>query len=314
MRKLRTLPARHRTRPRTGRGTRGGRAGGRTPGPVRRRPGTHEDHAQPCGVLMVEITPGQSYGFFTDTSVCIGCKACEVACKEWNELDGNEPVFGDGYDNTGQLDAQNWRHVQFHDRVPDETLTVGQGKAWLMMSDVCKHCTHASCMEVCPTDAIIKTEFDTVYIQPNVCNGCRDCIAACPYNVIGFNQDTGLAQKCTFCYDRLQQNRVPACAKACPTESIKFGDLSQMREVARTRLKVVQDQGVPNAQLYGEKEYGGLHALFLLTDKPEAYKLPNAQNAVLPSRNNARSYLTSLVTAVLGVLGAVVAFRQRGEE
>src|SRR6266540_96750 len=102
---------------------------------------------------MAEITPGKAYGFFTDTSVCIGCKACEVACKEWNLLQGNEPTFLDGYDNTGSLDGQNWRYVQLIDNVPDETMGVGQGKAWLMMSDVCKHCQHASCMEVCPTGA-----------------------------------------------------------------------------------------------------------------------------------------------------------------
>ena len=140
---------------------------------------------------MAEITPGEAYGFFTDTSVCIGCKACEVACKEWNQLDGNEPEFGDSYDNTGQLDAQNWRHVQFIDNVPDKPLDAGQGKAWLMMSDVCKHCQHASCLEVCPTGAIIRTEFDTVFIQPDVCNGCRDCIAACPYGVIEMNEKHG---------------------------------------------------------------------------------------------------------------------------
>src|SRR5262245_38383487 len=157
------VPARHRARSRTGGGTGGRRTGGGAHVPVRRRSGTAEDHAQTDGVLMVEITPGQAYGFFTDTSVCIGCKACEVACKVWNQLPGNEPAFGDGYDNTGSLDSQNWRHVQFIDRVPDQTMGVGQGKAWLMMSDVCKHCTHASCLEVCPTNAIIRTEFDSVY-------------------------------------------------------------------------------------------------------------------------------------------------------
>ena len=251
----------------------------------------------------------RTVGFFTDTTLCIGCKACEVACKEWNQLPGHAAKFLDGFDNTGRLDDQNWRHVQFHERS-----TPAGGVAWSMMSDVCKHCAQASCMEVCPTNAIIRTEFDTVYIQPDVCNGCRDCIAACPYAVIGFNEETGLAQKCTFCYGRLQNNLVPACAKACPTESIKFGDLSEMRNVATARLQLLQSQGVANAQLYGEKEYGGLHALFLLTDKPEAYKQPNTENAVLPSRNNTRSYLASLVTAVLGVVGAVIAFRQRGEE
>jgi formate dehydrogenase iron-sulfur subunit len=186
------------------------------------------------------------------------------------------------------------------------------GVAWTMMSDVCKHCALASCMEVCPTNAIIRTEFDTVYIQPSVCNGCRDCIAACPYHVIGYSEKTGVAQKCTFCYGRLQANLTPACAKACPTESIKFGDLDEMRKLARARLGTLHGQGVMEAQIYGEKEYGGLHALFLLTDKPETYGMPNAQNAVLPSRNNRKGYLGSLVTAVVGVLAGVVAFRNRG--
>jgi formate dehydrogenase iron-sulfur subunit len=263
----------------------------------------------------MEITPGQAYGFFTDTSVCIGCKACEVACKTWNELPGNEPAFGDGYDNTGQLDAQNWRYVQLIDNVPDQTLGVGQGKAWLMMSDVCKHCKEASCLEVCPTDAIIRTEFDTVYIQPDVCNGCRDCIAACPYGVIEMDHNTGVAQKCTLCYDRLQNNMEPACAKACPTQSIQFGPVIELRSKAEQRFAALHSQGVPEAQLYGadDQVYGGLNAFFLLMDEPERYGLPGPEDAVLPSRNNPRSYLTMLVTGVLAVLGGLVALRRRRE-
>jgi formate dehydrogenase iron-sulfur subunit len=264
---------------------------------------------------MAEITPGQAYGFFTDTSVCIGCKACEVACKEWNELPGNEPVFGDGYDNTGSLDAQNFRHVKFIDNVPDEAATVGQGKAWLMMSDVCKHCKHASCMEVCPTGAIIRTEFDTVFIQPDVCNGCRNCIAACPYSVIGVDEHSNVAQKCTLCYDRLQGGMEPACAKACPTQSIQFGPVIELRQAAQKRVDVLNSQGVAEAQLYGADDsvYGGLNAFFLLMDKPETYGLPNAENAVLPSRNNAPGYLATLVTAVLAVIGGLIALRRRRE-
>ena len=138
---------------------------------------------------MATIKAGETYGFFTDTSVCIGCKACEVACKEWNQLQGDSPSFlADSFDNTGSLDAQNWRHVKFIEHVPDQSSTAGNGAAWLMMSDVCKHCKHASCMEVCPTGAIIRTEFNTVFIQQDVCNGCRNCVAACPYGVIGMNQ------------------------------------------------------------------------------------------------------------------------------
>jgi formate dehydrogenase iron-sulfur subunit len=264
---------------------------------------------------MAEITPGQAYGFFTDTSVCIGCKACEVACKEWNQLPGNEPAFGDGFDNTGSLDSQNWRHVKFIDNVPDETAGAGQGTAWLMMSDVCKHCKHASCMEVCPTGAIIRTEFDTVFIQPDVCNGCRNCISACPYGVIGLDAHKNVAQKCTLCYDRLQGGLEPACAKACPTQSIQFGPLIELRELAKQRVDALHEQGVEQARLYGADEsvYGGLNAFFLLMDKPEAYQLPNAANAVLPSRNNERGYLATLATAVLAVLGGLIALRRRRE-
>jgi formate dehydrogenase iron-sulfur subunit len=262
---------------------------------------------------MVEIKPGTAYGFFTDTSVCIGCKACEVACKSWNELPGNPPVFGDGYDNTGSLDSQNWRHVQFIDNVADSAAEPGNGTAWLMMSDVCKHCTHASCMEVCPTGAIIRTEFDTVFIQPDVCNGCRDCISACPYDVIGLNEHKGVAQKCTLCYDRLQGGLEPACAKACPTQSIQFGPVIELRETAQKRVDALHAAGVSQAQLYGADEsvYGGLNAFFLLMDEPEKYRLPDAENAVLPRRNNALGYLTTLVTGALAVLGGLIALRRR---
>jgi formate dehydrogenase iron-sulfur subunit len=264
---------------------------------------------------MTEIVPGQAYGFFTDTSVCIGCKACEVACKQWNMLAGHEPAFGDGYDNTGSLDEQNWRHVQLIDNVPDQTMGTGQGKAWLLMSDVCKHCQHASCMDVCPTGAIIRTEFDTVYIQPDVCNGCRNCISACPYSVIGIDEGTNVARKCTLCYDRLQGGMEPACAKACPTESIQFGPLDELHAHADQRLADLHAQGVTEANLYGRDDavYGGLNAFFLLMDEPEAYKLPNTANAVLPGRNNPGGYLTGLVTAVLGVLGGLIALRRRGQ-
>jgi formate dehydrogenase iron-sulfur subunit len=203
--------------------------------------------------------------------------------------------------------------VQMIDNVPDVTLGTGQGKAWLMMSDVCKHCQHASCMDVCPTGAIIRTEFDTVFIQPDVCNGCRNCISACPYSVIGMDEEAHVARKCTLCYDRLQGGMEPACAKACPTQSIQFGPLDELQQRADKRLADLHSQGVVEANLYGRDEevYGGLNAFFLLTDKPEAYRLPNAANATLPGRNNAGGWLTTAVTAVLGVLGGLIALRRR---
>ena len=266
-------------------------------------------------MATTEIVPGKAYGFFTDTSVCIGCKACEIACKEWNQLPSESKGFlGDSLDNTGGLDGQTWRHVRFIDNVPDQTMGVGNGKAFLLMSDVCKHCTHASCMDVCPTGAIVRTEFDTVFIQDPVCNGCRNCIAACPYDVIEIDPEHDVARKCTLCYDRLQGGMEPACAKACPTESIQFGPLDELRERARKREADLHEQGLLQANLYGVDDdvYGGLNAFFLLMDKPEVYKLPNAANAVLPQRNNFGGYLTVLVTAVLGLFGALIALRERG--
>jgi formate dehydrogenase iron-sulfur subunit len=266
-------------------------------------------------MAATKIVPGKAHGFFTDTSVCIGCKACEVACKEWNQLPSNDKGFlADSLDNTGTLDGQTWRHVKFIDNVPDETMGTGDGRAFLLMSDVCKHCQHASCMDVCPTGAIIRTEFDTVFIQQSVCNGCRNCIAACPYDVIDIDPDRDVARKCTLCYDRLQGGMEPACAKACPTESIQFGPLDELQRKADERLAALHSQGIEEANLYGrdDKVYGGLNAFFLLMDKPETYKLPNAKNAVLPQRNNLGGYLGIVGTAVLGALGAVIALRNRG--
>ena len=261
----------------------------------------------------------QAKGFFTDTSVCIGCKACEVACKEWNQLTGNPPAFlADSFDNTGQLDAENWRHVKFieSDAHLTAATTSGNGQAWLMMSDVCKHCQQASCAEVCPTNAIIRTEFDTVFIQQDTCNGCRNCIAACPYGVIGFSEKTGTARKCTLCYDRLQNDMTPACAKACPTQSIQFGNLVDLQATADKRLAQLRQAGFSNAQLYGRdpnQVYGGLNSFFLLMDRPEVYGLPTGESAGLPSRNNAGGYLGVVLAGALALIGAMLALRRRRE-
>ena len=188
----------------------------------------------------------QAVGFFTDTSVCIGCKACEVACHQWNALparDGGQvPLSGLSYDNTVALSDVDWRHVKFVEQFSEDRSTA----RWLMMSDVCKHCVDAPCLEVCPTGAIIRTEFDTVYIQEPACNGCRDCIAACPFGVIHVSASKHIAQKCTFCYDRLQNGLVPACAQACPTASIQFGPIEELRERAARRVEQLHAQGEPS--------------------------------------------------------------------
>jgi formate dehydrogenase iron-sulfur subunit len=251
----------------------------------------------------------KAVGFLTDVSLCIGCKACEVACKEWNQLAGNPPEWRDSLDNTGQLDAENWRHVKFIEQeTPENPL---KPVALHMMSDVCKHCKDAPCLNVCPTNAIVRTEFDTVYIKQDTCNGCRDCIAACPYSVIGFSKTTGTVHKCTFCYDRLQAGLHPACATACPTQSIKFGDLDEMKAQATERAAKLREAGVAGAQVYGDKEYGGLHSVFVLLDKPEVYGLPTGQSAQ-QLNSGTKGYLGVVAAAVVGLFAGLIALRRNG--
>jgi formate dehydrogenase iron-sulfur subunit len=148
---------------------------------------------------------------------------------------------------------------------------------WLMASDVCKHCTHAACLDVCPTGALIRTEFGTVVVQQDVCNGCGYCVSACPYGVIDKREDDGRVFKCTMCYDRLGAGLEPACAKACPTQSIQFGDLDELRERAAGRVEELHAAGETSARLYGNDPndgVGGDGAFFLLMDEPEVYGLP----------------------------------------
>ncbi|MFH8221250.1 4Fe-4S dicluster domain-containing protein [Streptomyces sp. NPDC018057] len=286
-------------------------------------------------------------GFFTDTSVCIGCKACEVACKEWNSVpeDGLE-LTGMSYDNTRGLGADTWRHVAFVEQQrPAGHGAGGQGGGhggfdafeaartlddparsptappapegrtelrWLMSSDVCKHCTHAACLDVCPTGALFRTEFGTVVVQQDVCNGCGYCVPACPYGVIDQREEDGRVWKCTLCYDRLGAGMEPACAKACPTDSIQFGPLDELRERAAARVARLHTAGVTEARLYGEDpedEVGGDGAFFLLLDEPEVYGLP--PDPVVTTRDLAAMWRHAATAAAsLALLGAA-AFARR---
>lgn len=271
-------------------------------------------------------------GFFTDTSVCIGCKACEVACKEWNQVpDDGMSLTGMSYDNSVGLGASTWRHVAFIEQAmagrpdpgasPPSVSEPARGAdamsfRWLMESDVCKHCAEAGCLDVCPTGALFRTEFGSVVVQNDICNGCGYCVPACPFGVIERRDEpvgdaaVGLAQKCTLCYDRLRDDLVPACAKACPTESIQFGELAGLRARARERVATLQWSGVAEARLYGADPatsgVGGTAAFFLLLDEPEVYGLP--PDPVVPTRRLGRLWRHAGAAALSLALAAATAF------
>jgi formate dehydrogenase iron-sulfur subunit len=259
-------------------------------------------------------------GFYTDTTVCIGCKACEVACKEWNDLPADGFHWtGNSYDNTGELSATSWRHVKFIEQFPaspaDRKTSLALAAAdacagrWLMMSDVCKHCATAPCQQACPTGAIIHNEFKNVYIQPDVCNGCSYCIAACPFGVITRASFDGHAHKCTLCCDRQQVGLVPACAKACPTASIQFGPVEELRQRARQRVEELHRRGVTGAYLYGDapsENYSRLNSFYLLLDRPSVYGLPDEPfNPWLHMRGD---YVRSLVGALTAIAALALVF------
>jgi formate dehydrogenase iron-sulfur subunit len=321
----------------------------------------------------VEAPPRK--GFFTDTSICIGCKACEVACKEWNAIpDDGMNFLGSSYDNTGALGASTWRHVAFIEqakplgnqtagfagtaagppasdllnKAADEAMTGdrarlgtdtnavdlgmpslqlpgadGTGRAefrWLMESDVCKHCTHAACLDVCPTGSLFRTEFGTVVVQDDICNGCGYCVPACPFGVIdrrigekGVTKNVGIAQKCTLCYDRIGDGLQPACATACPTQSIQYGDVDELRDRAQRRVEALQDAGVHDAKLYGhdpEDGIGGLGAFFLLLDEPEVYGLP--PDPIVTTKDLPEMWRKAGLAALTLLAGAVAVFAAGG--
>lgn len=302
--------------------------------------------------------PQPRKGFFTDTSICIGCKACEVACKEWNHIprDGELELLGSSYDNTGALSANTWRHVAFIEQDRDRVAAArdsgralidlgmpgigGVGTApttnsadtappdtpefrWLMASDVCKHCTHAGCLDVCPTGSLFRTEFGTVVVQDDVCNGCGSCVPACPFGVIerradgtaapktdrGPHRESGIAQKCTMCYDRLVGDQQPACAQTCPTESIRFGDHDELVTRARARVADLHAQGLTEARLYGANDrdgVGGTGSIFLLLDEPEVYGLP--PDPRVPTADLPQMFRRSAVAAAGMLAAAAMAF------
>lgn len=249
--------------------------------------------------------------FLTDSTLCIGCKACEVACKEWNDL-GEDGLnwTGFSYDNTGAVGHSTWRHVKFVEHPPE----IGHGgnspdvASWTFSSDVCKHCEKAGCLEACPTGSIVRTEFGGVYVQPDICNGCSYCVVACPFGVVQRNKEDGRAFKCTFCYDRQKVGLTPACAHACPTESIKFGNLDDLRAEAARRLERLHEEGMEDATLYDptDTSVGGIHAFFITRGDPRQYNLP--PHPEIPTIYAERGWKSAAIGAGVVAMGTLLAF------
>src|SRR4051794_36557044 len=278
-------------------------------------------------------------GFFTDTSICIGCKAGGVACKEWNRIPPSPQGFtGESYDNTIDLGADTWRHVAFVEQrkaidavdggslaeiaaleqAADgwglQTYQDGDGMRWLMASDVCKHCTHAACLEVGPAGARFRRELGTVFVQEDISNGCGYCVPACPSGVLDKREEDGRVWKCTLCYDRLKDDKEPACAQACPTDSIQFGALDDLRERADARLARLQAAGLSQARLYGADTsdgVGGFGAFFLLLDEPEVYNLPPDPVDPVHDLPGIWAAAGAAAAALGGALAAAVLWRRR---
>jgi formate dehydrogenase iron-sulfur subunit len=255
--------------------------------------------------------------FLTDSTVCIGCKACEVACKEWNQVPHDGFAFtGFSYDNTQGLGHSTWRHVKFVERnVPPaagapaaDAGYLSNAFRWDFSSDVCKHCEHAGCLDVCPTGSIVRTEFGGVFVQPDICNGCGYCIVGCPFGVIDRRPDDGRAFKCTFCYDRQKAGLKPACATACPTDSIQFGELEELHARGVRRVEDLRSRGLEDVVLYDGRDssVGGTHAMFIFRGHPEEYNLPS--RAEVPSVHLRAGWQSVVAAAGMMVVGTALAF------
>jgi len=231
----------------------------------------------------------------------MGCRGCQVACKQWNGLPAVSTEQKGTYENPLEMSAHNWIRVEFRERTDE----------WLFRAHTCMHCTEASCEKVCPTNAITH-QGEAVIIDQERCIGCGYCVQACPFHVAHKDEEEGTSRKCRFCIDRITNGLEPACAKTCPTGAIQFGERGDLLTMGRTRAQQLRTNSHPDASLYGEDELGGLHTLYVLTERPAVYGLPEAPQ--LATSAAVTKWLSGIVTA--GVVAAVplwLLFRRKKE-
>jgi len=217
------------------------------------------------------FTSGRSDGkaMLYDSSRCVGCRACQTACKQWNSLPAESIGYGGIYDNPHGLAAQTWTLIKARD------ITTNGEKDLLLCKYQCMHCTEAACVRVCPTHALTYHPSGFVSYDEDICSGCGYCTQFCPFQVpqLSGNTLTGIQkmQKCTFCQDRVPQGQQTACAEACPAEAILYGDRDELIAEGKNRVSLIKNT-YPNARLYGENELGGLHVLYVLKESPTIYQ------------------------------------------
>lgn len=204
-----------------------------------------------------------------DVTTCIGCKACQMACSEWNDIRDEIGTNHGVYDNPIDLTAHSWTVMRFAE-------TEENGKLeWLIRKDGCMHCADPGCLKACPSPgAIIQYENGIVDFHQENCIGCGYCIAGCPFNIPRINKADHKAYKCSLCSDRVAVGQEPACVKTCPTGAIQFGSKEDMKHVAAERIKDLNNRGYANAGLYDPQGVGGTHVMYVLhhADKPMLYK------------------------------------------
>ncbi|HWI65298.1 MAG TPA: 4Fe-4S dicluster domain-containing protein [Symbiobacteriaceae bacterium] len=222
---------------------------------------------------IAPVAKAAAAAMLVDISDCIGCKACEVACKQWNRNPAEMAAFQGSYQSHANLTAATWTLIKFR-----ESVTPKGDVSWTFQKHNCMHCTEAGCVMACPVDALFYEENGVVNLNAEKCIGCGYCEQACPFDAVHVDAQlwntNKKAGKCTLCFDRIVNGLNPACVQSCPTDCIKFGDRQELIKWGSARVGVLRQRGFANATLYGANELGGLHELYVLTDTPDKFGLP----------------------------------------
>ncbi len=207
---------------------------------------------------MSSVTTSESQAFLIDMTKCTGCRGCQVACKQWNQLEAEETEFfsGEGYQNPPAMSEYTFTRIKFRDFQKN-----GQNE-FVFYKEMCMHCNEPACASVCPVGAFQKTAEGPVIYKADRCIGCRFCMIACPFGVPKYEWSKGLplVKKCTGCYSRLKEGLKPSCATACPT-AISYGPRNEMVKLAEQRLARYPDRYIN--KVYGKEEAGGTSVIYL---------------------------------------------------